>query len=262
MNARLDRKQALLEVRNVSKQYSGYVALSGVSLDIHAGATTGLIGANGAGKTTLFNVVTRIDEPTSGLVRFKGADMAGIRPHALTASGLTRTFQHATLFDSLSIEQNVMLPLLSAHDDIGSIAFGRVGRRGREMRDRARAVLDRLGLDELRAAETHGLPNPTLKRIEIARALVTEPDLLMLDEPAGGLTRSEVTDLTELLLGLQSERTMAMVVIEHNLRFVMELSGFVYVLDHGVMIAEGRPSEVTANPLVIEAYLGGGDGAA
>jgi branched-chain amino acid transport system ATP-binding protein len=238
---------ALLELDHARLRFGGIVALDDVSLEVEDHSIVGLIGPNGAGKTTAFNAITRLYRLDSGDIVFNGRSLRRVRPSRVIRLGIARTFQNLELFPRMTVLENVL---------VGAHPATRL-QREREQKRHALETLADVGIADHAERLAAGLPYGTLKRVELARALASRPQLLLLDEPAGGLNHEEVDDLVDLIRRLRDERALTILLVEHHMRLVMEVCEQVHVLDFGRTIAAGEPAVVQRDPAVIHAYLGG-----
>ncbi|MCL1965282.1 MAG: ABC transporter ATP-binding protein [Firmicutes bacterium] len=256
---------SILRCENLVMRFGGVTAVDDFSPHVDPGEIVAVIGPNGAGKTTAFNMITGVYKPASGRVFLEQdgqvtmRDITGMRPDRVAALGIARTFQNIRLFKSQTVLENV---LIACHVRVRSGLFGaeiswpRYYLEERAMRERAMALLERVGLQDAAGEMATSLPYGKQRRLEIARALATQPKLLLLDEPAAGMNPKETEDLTRFVYDLRGQMNLAVLMIEHHMQIVMDISDRIYVLDYGRTIAQGTAAAVQANPAVIEAYLG------
>lgn len=249
----------ILELKNISKNFGGVQAIIDTNFSINEGEIFGLIGPNGAGKTTLFNIITANYEPSGGEVLFCGKSLKNIKPHKIVQMGIARTFQNIRLFNSMSVLENVMIGLnhsLKYTFFEAILHFGRFRKVENFAKRKALEILDELEISKYANENATSLAYGIQRKVEIARALATNPKLLMLDEPVAGMNPTESEDLAKLIFKLRDEKKLSILLIEHDMKFVNRLCDRVLVLDYGKTIFEGAPSEAVKNKDVISAYLG------
>ncbi len=256
--------EPILEVRKMSMYFGGVKALDNIDLDVRQGEIVALIGPNGAGKTTFFNCITGIYDPTKGDIIIRPPDgkkerINGIKPNHVTEKGMARTFQNIRLFQNMTVLENVMI---GRHCRLRAGIAGAVFRNKSTMNEEKKVIadsyemLEKIGLEKYVNEFAKNLPYGAQRRLEIARALATDPFLLLLDEPAAGMNPQETKELDDLILKIRDEEKVSILLIEHDMKLVMSLSDRIFVVDYGKKIAQGTPEEIKNNPVVIKAYLG------
>jgi branched-chain amino acid transport system ATP-binding protein len=249
----------LLSIRDLSKRFGGVQALSAVSFDVAKGEIVSIIGPNGAGKTTIFNMICRVYEPSSGTIDFDGQSLLTRKPHHLAGLGIGRTFQNLALFKHGTVVENLLVGMhshLKSGIVDGAIWLGRTSREERTAREKVETIIEFLEIEEIRNQPVSMLPYGLQKRVELGRALATQPKLLLLDEMVSGMNQEETEDIARFVLDLRDEMGLTIIMIEHDMNVVMDISDQVHVLNFGVPIASGPPTEIVANQAVIDAYLG------
>ena len=251
---------ALLEVKNLTKNFGGLTAVGDVSMELNEGELVGLIGPNGAGKTTLFNLLTGVYEPSEGSVSLDGTLLNGKKPYKIASLGLSRTFQNIRLFKDMTVLENVLVGMANQNKPYLLASFLRLPKfyhSEAKLRQKAMNLLAIFDLDGDAETLAKNLPYGQQRRLEIVRALATEPKILFLDEPAAGMNPQETAELTQLIRRIKEEFDITIMLIEHDMSLVMEVTERIYVLEYGRLIAHGTPDEIKTNQRVIEAYLGG-----
>ena len=249
----------LLQTEGLTMEFGGVRAVSDLNLNIEEGQITSIIGPNGAGKTTTFNMITGVYEPSKGIVLLEGENITGKRPDLITKLGVARTFQNIRLFKELSVFENV---IIAKHTNLASGVFTSTFRlpkyqkEEKEMERETLELLERVDLLDLKDAKASSLPYGQQRRLEIARALATKPRLLLLDEPAAGMNPNEMQEMTSFILKIKEDFNLSILIIEHHMDLIMEVSDDIYVMDFGITIAHGTPEEVQNDERVIAAYLG------
>jgi branched-chain amino acid transport system ATP-binding protein len=255
----VDGTETILEIDDIHLSFAGVKAIDGVSLRVRNGELFAIIGPNGAGKTSIFNCISGVYHPQVGSIRFLGHDLLGMKPHHITSLGVARTFQNIELFPQLTVLDNLMLGR-HLHLEYGTFAaavrFGKASREEARSREAVEGIIEFLDIHQHRKSYVAMLPYGIQKRIELGRALAMEPKLLLLDEPAAGMNLEETEDMARYISDIKRELGIGIILVDHDMRVVMDLADRVLAIDFGKPIAVGKPSEIQSNPDVIRAYLG------
>ncbi len=252
-------RPVVLSINNLTKMFGGLCAVNDFSGSLKENQIIGIIGPNGAGKTTILNTVSGVYAPTQGQIIFKGTDISKFQPHKINHMGIARTFQNIRLFQDMTVLETIMTAYSwrSPYSIFESMfSFPRVARYEKEIKEKSMHFLEKVNLVECAEVNAQSLPYGMQRRVEIARALASEPLVLLLDEPGAGLNQTEVHDLVELIKGLHKELGLSIILIDHRMDVIMNLCEWIYVQDFGKCIAQGTPEEIQKNPIVIKAYLG------
>ncbi len=255
----MNERTPVLETRDVMIRFGGLTAVSNFNIAVPRGGIVGLIGPNGAGKTTCFNIITGFYKPTKGEVLLEGKPITGLPPYRVCEAGIARTFQNIRLFYNETVLQNVMIGGFvrqKSHWWMPPLMLPSCTREEKELRENAMALLESLGLDNVADEASNSLPYGAQRRLEIARALATKPKFLLLDEPAAGMNPQESQELMAFIKKIRTDFDLTILLIEHDMKVVMGVCEYIWVLDYGILIAEGNPEQIRSNPRVIEAYLG------